>query len=190
MNKSNLLANLAIAGIAAGMISVASVSAEDAAATAPVVQDTSKHAVKKHKHAKAHKDSSAAVATPAATVDTSAKAAPAVAAAKHSCKGMNSCKGQGGCHMDQAGIDAAAKKMGMPADKAGKAQDFTLPQVERHLAIGIALRAQVAHLEVIGPGRNRCVMARAFQVASHHHLHHAVMRDLAFLQLTGIGAIA
>jgi hypothetical protein len=55
-------------------------------------------------------------------VDTSAKAAP-IAAAKHSCKGMNSCKGQGGCHMDQASIDAAAKKMGMPADKAGKAHD-------------------------------------------------------------------
>ncbi|MEO7427681.1 MAG: hypothetical protein ABI036_21030 [Fibrobacteria bacterium] len=120
MNKSNLLANLAIAGIAAGMISVASVSAEDGAATAPVVQDTSKHMVKKHKRAKAHKDSSSAAATPA---DTSAKAAPVAAAEKHSCKGMNSCKGQGGCHMDQAGIDAAAKKMGMAADKAGKAHD-------------------------------------------------------------------
>jgi hypothetical protein len=122
VNKSNLLANLAIAGIAAGMISVASVSAEEAATT-PVVQDSSKHAVKKHKRAKVHKDSTAAVATPAAAKDSIVKAAPVAASAKHSCKGMNSCKGQGGCHMDQAGIDAAAKKMGMAADKAGKAHD-------------------------------------------------------------------
>jgi len=41
--------------------------------------------------------------------------------ATNDCKGQNSCKGKGGCKMDQAGIDAAAKKVGMAADKAGKA---------------------------------------------------------------------
>jgi hypothetical protein len=40
--------------------------------------------------------------------------------AKHGCKGHNECKGQGGCAMTQKDLDAAAKKLGVPVEKAGK----------------------------------------------------------------------
>ena len=38
---------------------------------------------------------------------------------KHSCKGQNSCKGKGGCAMTRKDLDAAAKKLGIPMEKAG-----------------------------------------------------------------------
>jgi hypothetical protein len=66
---------------------------------------------------------------PAASKDTSMSAAAAggdsaaVASMQHECKGMNECKGMGGCKMSKKDLKAAAKKMGMPMDKAGKAHD-------------------------------------------------------------------
>lgn len=56
----------------------------------------------------------------------SAPATPDSAAgmpAEHSCKGQNECKGMGGCKMSKKDLKAAAKKMGLDPAKAGKAHD-------------------------------------------------------------------
>jgi hypothetical protein len=95
MKSSNSLANLALAGIAAGLLSTAAFAGDKAAMPA--------------------KDP--AVSAPAA--GDSAVAAPH----EHGCKGMNECKGMGGCKMNKKDLKAAAKKMKMDMDKAGKAHD-------------------------------------------------------------------
>jgi hypothetical protein len=79
VNKSNYLSQLALAGIAAGMISVAQ-AAETAAPAAgetpaAVVPDSGKHA-KHAKKPKVHKDSTAAAASPAAPAGAPAEAQP------------------------------------------------------------------------------------------------------------------
>ncbi len=140
MNKPTLLAQLAFAGIAAGMLSVSNVSGNEAKAAVSTAAgsehagpgkaagdaDTAK-TVKAHKkaHKKAVTDSSA-TATTAPTGSAVAPVAPAATHAaaapdKHSCKGQNSCKGQGGCAMSDKDIEAAAKKASMAMDMAGKA---------------------------------------------------------------------
>jgi hypothetical protein len=94
MKTSHTLAQLAIAGIAAGFLSNAAF-AEDKAAPS--------------------KDPS--MSSPAG--DSANLAAPH----EHGCKGMNECKGMGGCKMSKKDLKAAAKKMNMPMTKAGKAHD-------------------------------------------------------------------
>ncbi len=131
MNKPTLLAQLAFAGIAAGMLSVSNVSGNEAKAAVSTAagsehSDTVK-TVKAHKkaHKKAVSDSSAtatmaptgSAVTPVTPAATHAASAPA----KHSCKGQNSCKGLGGCAMSDKDIEAAAKKASMAMDMAGKA---------------------------------------------------------------------
>jgi hypothetical protein len=95
MKSSHSLANLALAGIAAGLLATAAFAgdketlpAKDSAASAPAAGD-------------------------------SAMAAPH----EHGCKGMNECKGMGGCKMSRKDLKKAAKRMKMDMDKAGKAHD-------------------------------------------------------------------
>jgi hypothetical protein len=95
MKTSNSLAQLAIAGIAAGFLSTAAFAGD--------------------KDAMPAKDPS--MSAPAAGDSTMAKPA------EHGCKGMNDCKGLGGCKMNKKDLKKAAKKMGMETDKAGKAHD-------------------------------------------------------------------
>jgi len=122
--KKNLLSQLAVAGIAAGMIAV-SVNAEKATpATAnTTVSDSAKPMKKSKAKMKMAKPDSTHAMAPMHDSAMTAPATPAAAAAtgKHACKGHNSCKGMGGCHMTDADIDAAAKKMGKAREKAGKA---------------------------------------------------------------------
>lgn len=114
MNKSSLLSQLAIAGIAAGLISAAPVRAEDG-----MMADTTKAAApskKKHKKArKAMADSSKM------GMNSMGTAGLTMANDKHSCKGQNSCKGLGGCKTSAEELKARAEKMGMAMDKAGSA---------------------------------------------------------------------
>jgi hypothetical protein len=95
MKTSQTLAQLALVGIAAGFLS--------------------HNAFAGDKDAMPGKDP--AMSSPASG-DTSA-AMPH----EHGCKGQNECKGMGGCKMSKKDLKAAAKKMGMPMDKAGKAHD-------------------------------------------------------------------
>ena len=94
MKTSNSLAQLALAGIAAGFLANAAM-AEDKMPAAP-------------------KD-------PAMSSPASGDSAAAMAPHQHECKGMNECKGMGGCKMSKKDLQAAAKKAGVPMDKAGKA---------------------------------------------------------------------
>ncbi len=119
MKKSSLLSQLAIAGIAAGLVSVAPVRAADATG------DTTKAAApakKKHKSKKQKKAMADSSAKASATGDsTMGKSVAASQAAKHDCKGQNSCKGLGGCKTSQDELQARAQKAGISMDKAGSA---------------------------------------------------------------------
>jgi hypothetical protein len=112
--KKAMLAQLAMAGITSGLLAL----------SAQADSTSVKKAVKKKTAAKADTTASAVVDTTAkAAADTSAKAGKAVSGAKtekQKCKGLNACKGQGGCAMSDKDIAAAAKKMGIPVEKAGK----------------------------------------------------------------------
>ena len=135
MRTSNLLAQLAVAGIAAGMISVSTVSAEemaspspDSAKTAPVPKKSKKRAAKKDTVSVVTPGASseaggAPSAVPAAPKGASVAGTGAASASsdKHGCKGLNNCKGQGGCAMSDKDLQGAAKKMGKPIAEAGKA---------------------------------------------------------------------
>lgn len=102
MNKSKLLANLAAAGIASGMLMLTQCNkaekSENAGST-PVI--------------KAPADDSAMSEGSAAATDSSKPA-------KHDCRGKNECKGQGGCSVTQAQLEGMANKAGVPLEKAGK----------------------------------------------------------------------
>ncbi len=127
MPKSNILAQIALAGIAAGLISTSKAMAVEVppakSAVAATSDSTTKPAPKPLAKATAKsKDSTKPKATPAME-DSSKKGTKADMSKgqKHSCKGMNECKGQGSCAMTQKDLDAAAKKMGVPVEKVGKA---------------------------------------------------------------------
>jgi hypothetical protein len=101
MKTSQTLAQLALVGIAAGFLSQTVLADEKpmgkkAAATmsAPMVKDST-----------------------AAMMDST------MMTQGHECKGHNDCKGMGGCKMSEKDLKKAAKKMGMPLAKAGKAHD-------------------------------------------------------------------
>ncbi len=96
MKTSNTLAQLAIAGIAAGFLSTAAFAGD--------------------KDAMPAKDP--AVSSAPAAGD-SAMAKPH----EHGCKGMNECKGMGGCKMSKKDLKAVAKKKGVDVAKLGKAHD-------------------------------------------------------------------
>ncbi len=139
MNKSTLLAQLAFAGIAAGIISVSNVSGSEAKAavstaagsgqTGPGVGTGAADTAKTGKtHKKVHKKTVADSSSNSAMAPTGSGVAPAAPASahvpavadKHACKGQNACKGQGGCAMSDKDIEAAAKKASMAMDMAGK----------------------------------------------------------------------
>lgn len=88
--------HLALAGLAAGLLSNAAFASDNASAP---------------------QEDGAGMSAPAS--DSAAPAMPA----KHGCKGQNECKGMGGCKMSKKDLKAAAKKMGIPMAKAGKAHD-------------------------------------------------------------------
>lgn len=107
MKKSMLtpsLTQMALAGITSGLLAL-SAQADSTAV---------KKAAKKKTNAKSD-------TTAAAITDTTAKAVAAPAADKQKCKGLNECKGKGGCAMNDKEIAEAAKKLGIPREKAGKA---------------------------------------------------------------------
>jgi len=144
MNKSSLLTQLAIAGIAAGLVSISPAFALEemkADTSKAAVSDTSKPVKKKKKAKKAVMADSTAKADTSKTMPMMADTAKVkmgggkmmhdstmqkhmqdsmmhgksgMVKEKHSCKGQNSCKGMGGCKMSQAECDAAHKKMGKP----------------------------------------------------------------------------
>jgi hypothetical protein len=117
MKKSTLLSQLAIVGIAAGLVSVTPVRAADASGDTTKTSTHSKKKSKKHKKAMADSSMSKHMATDS----TMGKSAAIVQGAKHDCKGQNSCKGLGGCKTSQDELQARAQKMGITMDKAGSA---------------------------------------------------------------------
>lgn len=102
MNKSTVLSQLAFAGIAAGLLSMSTVSGNE-------------------KVALGTEDSCVADTTNVAGQDSTAIITVAPSVDKHACKGQNACKGQGGCAMSQKALEAIAKKNGFAMEKVGKA---------------------------------------------------------------------
>src|SRR6187399_604323 len=131
MKKSSVLTQLAIAGIAAGLVAVAPVHASHHGDKSDSTKSEKSGCkgkggckgmgkVKSDSSCKGHtscKGASGCQGKDSASLGKKVAADSAMAAA---CKGMNSCKGQGGCSMSEKDLKAAAKKMGIPADKAGK----------------------------------------------------------------------
>jgi hypothetical protein len=134
MKKSSVLTQLAIAGIAAGLVSVAPVHAShhgDKSDSSKTEKFGCKGKsgckgmgkVKSDSSCKGHtscKGASGCQGKDSASLGKKI-AADSASAKAVACKGHNSCKGQGGCAMSEKDLKAAAKKMGMPANKAGKA---------------------------------------------------------------------
>ena len=133
MKKSSILSQLALAGIAAGLVSVAPLHAADAAEKSV---KTDKHgcggksgcggkdsvkgdkgSCKGHTSCKGKGGCKGVDSVKAGKLADTAT----VTVASHGCKGQNSCKGQGGCAMTEKDLKAAAKKSGTPMSKAGKA---------------------------------------------------------------------
>ena len=98
MHLSTKLAQLALAGIASGLVATATHAKDKAGMETPVMKD------------------SAAVKDMPMGQDTAA-----AATAQHECKGMNSCKGMGGCAVTRKELKEMAKKAGVPMKNAGKA---------------------------------------------------------------------
>lgn len=101
MKTSQTLAQLALVGIAAGFLSHTTLADEKPMA----------------------KKAGATMAEPMAMDSTASMMDSSAMAQGHECKGHNDCKGMGGCKMSEKELKKAAKKMGMPAAKAGKAHD-------------------------------------------------------------------
>ncbi len=105
MEKTSMFTRLAIAGIAAGLVSAAPAHADKGTKKAEGTR-TEKSGCKsvKAKH-DAHGKKVAADSTEA----------------KAKCRGLNECKGQGGCAMSDKQIEKRAKELGVPREQAGKA---------------------------------------------------------------------
>jgi len=127
MKKSSFLSNLALAGIAAGLVAAAPLHAADKADSTVKKEKAGckGHASCKGEKASCKGHSSCKGKDGCAAKDTVKAGALAdsatVTVASHGCKGQNACKGQGGCAMSEKDLKAAAKKAGMPMSKAGKA---------------------------------------------------------------------
>jgi hypothetical protein len=149
MKKSTFLSQLAAAGIAAGLVAAPGFTEETKKAAEPVAKEAKAKADGKDASCKAKgeckghekkadgkeasckakgeckghevKADSAAKSGVKGELKGDAKAAPAVEKKAAACKGHNDCKGKGGCGMTDKDIEAAAKKMGIAKDKAGKA---------------------------------------------------------------------
>src|SRR5690349_797853 len=112
MKLSSKLTQLALAGIASGLISTTALAEEGG--TVPAKKDTAAHAkpAKKGKAVKAK----TAMNDSAMSMDSSmTKSGP------HGCKGQNTCKGMGNCSVSEKDLKDLASKSGIPMEKAGKA---------------------------------------------------------------------
>lgn len=103
MKKTTTLTQLAVAGIAAGLVSAAPV-----------------HADKKSQHAESTRTEKSGCKS-VKTEQAGKKVATDSTAAKVKCRGLNECKGQGGCAMSDKQIEKRAKELGIPREQAGKA---------------------------------------------------------------------
>lgn len=147
MKKSTFLSQLAAAGIAAGLVAAPSFADEGKKAAEPAAKEAKTKADGKDASCKAKgeckghekkadgkeasckgkaecKGHEGKAEEKGAKVDSSKGAAKKAEAGEKkaaACKGHNECKGMGGCAMTDKDLDAAAKKMGIARDKAGKA---------------------------------------------------------------------
>lgn len=110
MKKSNILSQLAVAGIASGMLALTACNKEKSGGAA----EGGKQAAPAEKQAMEGTGMPDSSMMDKGRMDT-------VKTAKHECKGMNSCKGQGGCAVTEKDLKDLAAKAGTPLEKAGKA---------------------------------------------------------------------
>jgi len=115
MKKTTLLTQLAVVGIAAGLVAVAPAHADKHAKKSEGPR-TEKSGCKGKNACKgpggcARKDS----------VLGKKVAADSLVDAKASCRGRNACKGQGGCAMSDKKLEKRAKELGIPRSEAGEA---------------------------------------------------------------------
>jgi hypothetical protein len=117
MKMSTRFTQLALAGIASGMI-VGTISAgEMGDMNMSTKMDSSAHA-KPAKGKKAHKVKAAATdsaSMPMASPDSSVTKTTA-----QGCRGHNTCKGMGNCAVSEKVLKELAAKAGIPMEKAGK----------------------------------------------------------------------
>jgi hypothetical protein len=122
MKKTSMLTQLAIAGIAAGLVSAAPAHASHHGEKKDSAR-TEKSGCKGKGGCKGESGCKGKAGCKGDSAAALGKKVAAVAAdtAKASCKGHNECKGQGGCAMSEKDLKARAEKLGIARDKAGKA---------------------------------------------------------------------
>jgi hypothetical protein len=132
MKKTSMLTQLAIAGIAAGLVTAAPAYADSHGGkkhgdTAKTEKSgcKAKSGCKGDSACKGKSSCSGPGGCGASPDKKDASLGKKVAVTdtvkKASCKGQNSCKGKGGCAMTEKQLQERAKKLGIPAEKAGKA---------------------------------------------------------------------
>jgi len=120
MKRSSILTQLALAGIASGLISITAFGDEMNNAGGPAVKkDTGMvHAKPTKKRKKAKKKSAMNDST---SMSQGMKDTTMAKTAHHGCKGQNACKGLGGGPVSESELKDLAAKAGIPLEKAGKA---------------------------------------------------------------------
>lgn len=128
MKKSTLLSQLAIAGIAAGLVSAAPAHADNHGAKKSGDSTRTEKSGCKGKAAVKSGSDKGSCGGPGgcgakgdSALGKKIAADSAGAEAKASCRGKNACKGQGGCAMSDKQLEKRAKELGIPREKAGKA---------------------------------------------------------------------
>ena len=114
MPLSNKLTQLALAGLASGLISTATL-AEDKGGVSG--KDSSSHGKPAQKGKKAAKAKAAAKDSSAVAMGDSSM----TKAMAHDCKGHNECKGMGNCAVSEKDLKELAAKAKIPMEKAGSA---------------------------------------------------------------------
>lgn len=125
MKKISVLTQLAIAGIAAGLVSTAHADNHGTKKSGDSAR-AEKSGCKGKAVVKSGNDKSSCGGPGGCGAKDSALgkkvAAPdAKSDAKASCRGKNACKGQGGCAMTDKQLEKRAKELGIPREQAGKA---------------------------------------------------------------------
>lgn len=116
MKKNTLLTRMAVAGIAAGLVSFFPAQAgSHGGAKADSTKKNERNSCKA-KAGCSGKDGCGAKKDSAVGEKSGAEAEDRAA----SCRGLNDCKGQGGCAMTEEELQEAADKMGIPREEAGE----------------------------------------------------------------------